>query len=955
MNGKFTSVALALAVGLAGAAGADGSGQLRPGPGGESCATNRNLRDFIEFLPSCKRHYVDNPKLNARDWDRAWTIRDERFNAVTNLFLDIERPETFPRELFDSASSAGAVRGCFGWGKGALDPRFATDIEPCTPPDEKPPKLGVKRAGREDDSVLTDRIRRDFNREQIAELDDQCAGRLRPYGGAVQVDAPELLVRAGETPFELICRRVAAALDAREKKGEDVSGFRRELVRLRAIRFKLAPGSCLPELMACDLRRRVLFSDPALAKTGPLAFLARATYAGSRLTNWQNSDATGGHFATQCYAFNTIRGGGLFTVDGWKDAKPVVRNLLEGCVVTNGPLAGKALDFGCFYSFDFDYDGRTLFFTHARPKLHRWIWDESTTWKIYRLDLATGRIAQLTFGNTNDFDPCVLPSGRVLFSSERRGGFIRCFTKDANLRVPVFMMHSMKPDGRDIYPISYYETSEWQMSVDNDGLVVYTRWDYTDRDDCLGSHFWICYPDGRDPRAPHGNYPYPWHTYADNRHGNHQYGCKTCGASAYPMTEMGIRAIPGSKKYILTAAPHHGESFGSICRLDLSVRDDGGMSQLRRMTPYVPFPESECKARSQYQYGTPWPVDENLYFCTRWEDVVLRDRFGNEELVVAREHLPCGYDPRLRLTHARPTAPRVRPRVVLQQTAQGEDRRHLKRRAVISVVDVRKGDLPFPTNRVPTRLRVLQAIVKPDPWMDMPFIGYEAENCPRIPLGTVPVEDDGSCHFYAPAGKQLIFQVLDADGAAIQTMRSTAFVHPGEYLSCVGCHEPRHETVKSARLPKAMARPPSELEPEGIGVEPITFARLVRPVLARTVEKLVFPDGVGPTNLTYQGLRDWTFHFNGGFGGSVMKRDTGGSRSIPGRVGAAACKLGQALLAPVNKARIPEADRRRLTLWLDANSPYYGAFYDFETQRKGDKVVWPILDVDPDDPLADCE
>ena len=58
-------------------------------------------RDFIEFLPSCKRHYVDNDKLNNRTWDRAWTIRDERFNDVTNLFLDIEHPETFPRELFD--------------------------------------------------------------------------------------------------------------------------------------------------------------------------------------------------------------------------------------------------------------------------------------------------------------------------------------------------------------------------------------------------------------------------------------------------------------------------------------------------------------------------------------------------------------------------------------------------------------------------------------------------------------------------------------------------------------------------------------------------------------------------------------------------------------------------------------------------------------------------------------
>jgi hypothetical protein len=95
-------------------------------------------------------------------------------------------------------------------------------------------------------------------------------------------------------------------------------------------------------------------------------------------------------------------------------------------------------------------------------------------------------------------------------------------------------------------------------------MIVYTRWDYTDRDDCLGSHFWICYPDGRDPRAPHGNYPYPWHTFADNTHGNHNRGngCP-CAKSGLPKTEMGIRAIPGSPKYMLVAAPHHGESGSS--------------------------------------------------------------------------------------------------------------------------------------------------------------------------------------------------------------------------------------------------------------------------------------------------------------------------------------------------------------------------------------------------------
>lgn len=911
-------------------------------------------RDFIEFLPSCKRHYQD-PKLQARDWDRAWTIRDERFNHVTNLFLDIEHPETFPRELFDSASSAGAVHGCFGWGKRALDPRFADDVEPSGDPDEKPAKLGVRRV-ESDRRADENAVRFDFNREQLAELEDHISGRAPlPRGAAEQAYDGHLLVAPWEkTPFDVVCRRIGAALDARARKGEDVSAFRRELDALRS----RTTASARDALDACALRRRVLFSDPAVKGMGPLMFLARATYAGSRLTNPQNSDATGGHFATQCYAFNTVRGGGLFRVDGWRgEAGGEVRDLLAGCVVTNGPLAGKTLAEagGCFYSFDLDYDGKTLYFTHARPKMHRWIWDESTTWKIFRLDVATGKIAQITFGNTNDFDPAVLPGGRVVFSSERRGGFIRCFTKEANLRVPVFMLHSMKPDGRDIYPISFYETSEWQASVGNDGMLVYTRWDYTDRDDCLGSRFWICYPDGRDPRAPHGNYPFPWHTFADNTHGYHVYGSCADAPSGLPMTEMGIRAIPGSHEYILTASPHHGESFGSICRLDIRIQDDHHMGQLKRLTPFVKFPESESAARAQYEYGTPWPVDDNLYFCTRWEDVVLRDRFGNEELVVAREQLPCGYDPRLRLTHLRPLAPRPRPPVITQQTTQGEDFAGKRRPAVVSVVDVRQSDIPFPTNRVPTRLRVLQAIVKPDPWMDVPMVGYEPENCPRIPLGTVPIEADGSCRFVCPAGKQLIFQVLDEQGAAIQSMRSTAFAHTGESLTCVGCHEPHQGTaVAPARPPKAFARPPSKLEPEGVGVEPITFARLVKPVFAKC-QACHEKAGKGPKDFSYEALRSLTFHFNGGFGGSIMKKDTGGSRSIPGRMGAANCALGKALLGDAHRARVSEADRRRVTLWLDANSLYYGAFYDFEAQKTGERIVWPVLDVDPDNPLADCE
>jgi hypothetical protein len=59
-------------------------------------------------------------------------------------------------------------------------------------------------------------------------------------------------------------------------------------------------------------------------------------------------------------------------------------------------------------------------------------------------------------------------------------------------------------------------------------------------------------------------------------------------------------------------------------------------------------------------------------------------------------------------------------------------------------------------------------------------------------LGTVPIAEDGSANFLAPAGKVLYFQLLDAEYNELQRMRSVIQLQPGERRSCIGCHEDRH-------------------------------------------------------------------------------------------------------------------------------------------------------------------
>ena len=47
----------------------------------------------------------------------------------------------------------------------------------------------------------------------------------------------------------------------------------------------------------------------------------------------------------------------------------------------------------------------------------------------------------------------------------------------------------------------------------------------------------------------------------------------------------------------------------------------------------------------------------------------------------------------------------------------------------------------------------------------------------------------------APARTPLYFQLLDAEGRAVQSMRSWSTLQPNEFFGCIGCHEPKDSTI----------------------------------------------------------------------------------------------------------------------------------------------------------------
>jgi hypothetical protein len=240
---------------------------------------------------------------------------------------------------------------------------------------------------------------------------------------------------------------------------------------------------------------------------------------------------------------------------------------------------------------------------------------------------------------------------------------------------------------------------------------------------------------------------------------------------------------------------------------------------------------------------------------------------------------------------------------------------------------------------------------KDNPFMDIPRIGRAAQSLARGVLGTVPVEEDGSVYLTMPTGAAIYFQVLDESGLAVQTMRSDTYLHPGEQMTCIGCHEPKNNAPKAGGrgMPVALCRPPSVLKPEAEGSYPLTFPRLVQPVLnskcigchdQHKKAPSLHGDRFGKYGWSegFNTLQKYAWGMSGGNGTALRERQY----SIPGQVGARASKLYQMLAKGHHDLKLSPEELRRITLWLDCNSNFYGAYTEPEKQARGG-VVPPKL------------
>jgi hypothetical protein len=647
------------------------------------------------------------------------------------------------------------------------------------------------------------------------------------------------------------------------------------------------------------------------------------------------------HCVNSHFAYYAYYNAGIYLLTGIKSGNPVVVDFLKDAVIqsspTNNRLKGRKLAGGAFLSPEVSFDGKTILFA--------WTDSLDKTWHIMKVNRDGTNLVALTDGlsgqyfsplmdsRKEDFDPCFLPDGRIAFISERRGGYGRCHTYEK----ATFTLYSMNADGTDMYPISYNETNEWEPSVANDGRLVYSRWDYVDRDDCIAHHMWTCYPDGTDPRSPHGNYPLPQSTMTGSGW--------TDGRFYRPNAEFQFRACPSpSTKYVATAGAHHSPIVGEIVLVDPNIADDGKMAQVKGVTTGITW-WWDGLDDANHNYATPWPLSEAVFLCGKGNDLIYRDKNGNEQVLY---HDNNGWRPQDPI----PLTARKAPPVLPPKTWQGQRSGlpdHL--RATLTVMDVRVGDMALPAGTTIKSMRIVQVIPQFNPVINTPQVGYSSESLVRLSLGTVPVESDGSVYCEAPVAKEIYFQLLNEKGLAVRTMRAGTFVHAGEQLSCVGCHEDKWQAVPPFSPRIATQRAPSKLAPEiGTTVEPIGFYRTVKPVFDAKCTPCHTSQAKGP-DMTYASLANYTFSWTGPgnpfVNGDILTPLHGGSRSLPNQYGAVYSKLTAYCDSTHHNVKLTAQELRRITLWMDLNSNELCAYNAAKiADQKAGKIVWPEIDID---------
>ena len=687
-------------------------------------------------------------------------------------------------------------------------------------------------------------------------------------------------------PVTRVLQQFDAMIERFADKGLEVSAERAVSSRLSARRDQLGRGPVTDEQVLEDAylearlaKRRLFLRDPDLRPVERVLFVARHPYEPS-------------HNYSDILDAPWRPGGGIRvltipTRDGRIDPESgQVESLFDA---SSGVARDPAASF----------DGKTVYFAY-RPGPDAY----------YHLQTVTveGRdVRQQTEGPFHDYYPCPLPDGGTAFISTRCRARFLCWRPQA------FVLFRLDADGGGIRPLSHANLSEWAPSVMRDGRILWTRSEYLDKGADFGHTLWAIRPDGTHPELLYGN------------------NTLNCYVNA--------QEVPGTRELSCTLISHGGDLNGPIGLIDPSQ----GLANPAAITNITP----DCAPRYHMDWARrecfrdPVPVARDYFLVSHAPQnhfgLYVIDRYGNRELLYL--------DPAISSMTPTVLAPRATPPMIASAARDGL----ATDRGEFILQDVYQGLEPNLARGSVKYLRVCEE-VRAD-LEQLPNGEYRKDHPPfedfyaspthlvrgpngwpsyvaKAPLGLVPVETDGSARFYAPAGKVLYFQALDAELNEVQRMRSVVQLQPGEQRGCVGCHESR-TAAPAVRPSLALAAPPRDLESPAWGAVPFSYERVVQPVWDRQcvrchgptdTRKLDLSGTIGTDRVpaSYRTLitQGWVHYFDYTWGQEHRKAE-------PLTFGSVQSRLWKILNAGHYEVRLSRDEMHRVKCWIDLNCPLW--------------------------------
>lgn len=532
------------------------------------------------------------------------------------------------------------------------------------------------------------------------------------------------------------------------------------------------------------------------------------------------------------------------------------------------------------------------------------------SYHIYEMDLQSRKIRQLTrLAEVSDIDPIYLPDGDIAFASTRAAKYCGC-----NRHI-MCNLYKMSPDGANITQIGNSIEFEGTPSITRDGKILYTRWEYVDRNFSGAQGLWTCNPDG-------------------TRHALY-WGQETKNPAL-----NGIQ-IPNSNKVAAILSSCHDIAWGALAIIDKNIGVEGEKSVVKI------FPESARKLIDKpgdkyadsmkavkIKYEDPEPISEKFILSSRQAseksqtmNLYLTDIESGTDVLVGKSTEGMG------LFDAKLLARRTPPMTAAPQRSYDTSEKAL---AYVSDVyegthlkGVKRGDIKY--------LRIVENPPKlywsggywENEGSQAPAMNYDDYD-DKIILGTVPVESDGSAYFEVPAEKFIYLQALDANGDMLQTMRSGMSILPGEIASCAGCHESRAAPPPaSLRHSLALKRKPSKIKPTPAGATGSEFSYIknIQPILDKHCVKCHDFGGKGSEKIVLCGDRGLVF--NQSYLQLHSKKAISAIGAGPDAVveantwGAKHSKIVRMIRNGHSGVKMPENEFAVLRAWIDLNAPYY--------------------------------